>query len=182
MKVILLNHIEKVGKKGEIVSVKRGFARNYLVPRNLAMYATPQNMKNLSSLQAKAAEEEEKIIAEFKKLDDKIRALHLVFLRKVDENEHMFGSVSETDIVHELSQKGIDIHKSAVVLDKHIKTLGESAVQIRLHKDVVSELRVLVEKEHKEEVIEEAIAPVMEEDILESTPEEEIADIIDDDV
>ncbi|MDI9525232.1 MAG: 50S ribosomal protein L9, partial [Candidatus Cloacimonadota bacterium] len=103
MKVILLNHIEKLGKKGEVVSVKRGFARNYLIPRKLAIYATPQNMKHLSAIQNQAAEEEEKLIEELKKLDAKIRTLSLVFVRKVDEHDSMFGSVSEIDIVNELA-------------------------------------------------------------------------------
>lgn len=161
MKVILLNNIEKVGKKGEVVSVKRGFARNYLIPREMAIYATPQNMKHIGSIQAKAAEEEERILAELKKLDEKIRGLHLVFVRKVDENDHMFGSVSEMDIVQQLTDQGVNVHRSMVVLDKHIKTLGESQVQIRLHREVVSEVSVLVEKEQKE-VPAEQVQPVEE--------------------
>lgn len=150
MKVILLNHIDKIGRKGEVVTVKNGFARNYLLPRNLAIYATPQNMKRLGTIQNQAAEEEEKLIAELKKLDEKIRNLSVVYIRKVDEHDSMFGSVSETDIVNELAAKDIPVHKSMVLLDKHIKSLGESTVQIRLHKDVLSELKVLVEREAKE--------------------------------
>lgn len=150
MKVILLNHIDKIGRKGEVVTVKNGFARNYLLPRNLAIYATPQNMKRLGTIQNQAAEEEEKLIAELKKLDEKIRNLSVVYIRKVDEHDSMFGSVSETDIVNELAAKDIPVHKSMVLLDKHIKSLGESIVQIRLHKDVLSELKVMVEREAKE--------------------------------
>lgn len=179
MKVILMSHIEKLGNKGEVVTVKRGFARNYLIPRNMAIYATPQNMKHLSSIQNKVAEEEEKLIAELKKLDAKIRNQRLVFVRKVDENESMFGSVSEIDIVQELSACDITIQKAMVMLEKHIKILGESVVQIRLHKDIVSELVVLVEKEAKEaspEVPEAApvvpeAAPVVPEEPVQPEPE-----------
>ena len=110
MKVILLNHIDKVGRKGEIVTVKRGYARNYLIPRELALYATPQNMKQLGSIQAKAEEEEQKLLAELKKLDGKIRSISLAFVRKVDENDHMFGSVSETEIENGLQAQGVNIH------------------------------------------------------------------------
>lgn len=164
MKVILLNHIEKLGKKGEVVSVKRGFARNYLIPRKLAIYATPQNMKHLSAIQNQAAEEEEKLIEELKKLDAKIRTLSLVFVRKVDEHDSMFGSVSEIDIVNELAAQDVNVHKSAVLMEKNIKSLGETVVQIRLHKDIVSELKVLVEKEAKDEAVEEQVAaPAVEE-------------------
>lgn len=169
MKVILLNHIEKLGKKGEVVSVKRGFARNYLIPRKLAIYATPQNMKHLSAIQNQAAEEEEKLIEELKKLDAKIRTLSLVFVRKVDEHDSMFGSVSEIDIVNELAAQDVNIHKSAVLMEKNIKSLGETVVQIRLHKDIVSELKVLVEKEVRDEAVEEQVAaPAVDE----STPVE----------
>lgn len=170
MKVILLNHIEKLGKKGEVVSVKRGYARNYLIPRDLAMYATPQNMKHLSAIQNQAAEEEEKLVAELKKLDARIRTLSLVFVRKVDEHDSMFGSVSETDIVHQLAAQDVNVHKSAVLMDKHIKSLGETVVQIRLHKDIVSELKVLVEKEAKEEAGEEQV--VAPEAVEETSPVE----------
>jgi large subunit ribosomal protein L9 len=165
MKVILLNHIEKLGKKGEVVSVNRGFARNYLIPRKLAIYATPQNMKHLSAIQNQAAEEEEKLIEELKKLDAKIRTLSLVFVRKVDEHDSMFGSVSEIDIVNELAAQDVNIHKSAVLMEKNIKSLGETVVQIRLHKDIVSELKVLVEKEARDEAVEEQVAAPVEPEI-----------------
>ena len=172
MKVILLNNLDKVGKKGEVVSVKRGFARNYLIPRELALYATPDNMKQLSSIQANAAEEEAKVLAELKKLDGKIRGISLAFARKVDENEHMFGSVSENDISLALADQGVNVHKSMVIMDKHIKTLGETLVQIRLHKDIVSELKIVVEKENKDvPVVEEPVKAAVVEPVIE---EEEI--------
>lgn len=180
MKVILLNHIEKLGSKGEVVSVKRGFARNYLVPRNLALYASPQNMKQLGGIQAKAAAEEEKILAELKVLDGKIRALNLVFVRKVDENDHMFGSVSETDIISKLHEHGLELHKAALVMDKHIKALGESHVPVRLHKEIISDLQITVEKEAKEQP---AVAEpeLVEPELNLAGPEPETDEILDED-
>jgi large subunit ribosomal protein L9 len=169
MKVILLSNIEKVGKQGEIVSVKRGFARNYLVPRDLAIYATPQNMKKLGAIQSQAAEEEQKRLAELNQLAARISALNLVFVRKVDDNEHMFGSVSETDIVHQLAERGIDIHKTAVLLDKHIKELGEIVVPVRLHKDIVADLKLTVEKEIREDAP-KAEEPMKDEETAELEP------------
>lgn len=149
MKVILLDHIEKLGNKGELVNVKRGYARNFLIPRKLAIYATPTNMKKLSTIQAKLAQEEEIRMNELKKLAEKLRSASLVFVRKVDENEHMFGSVSETDLTTELKNQGFDIHKSLIQMDKHIKELGESSVQVRLHKDITVELKITVTKEEE---------------------------------
>ncbi len=174
MKVILLSNIEKVGRKGDVVNVKRGFARNYLIPRDLAIYATPANMARLSSIQSKAAEEESQRIAEFQKTAEKIGALKLVFTRKVDEHDHMFGSVSETDITTALAEQGISVHKSVVSMEKHIKELGESTIQLRLHKDVNAYLKVLVEKEGGSEPVVEAPvmdAPVQEE-VIEAAAEE----------
>jgi len=145
----MLENIEKVGIKGDVVNVKRGFARNYLVPKQYAIYATPANLAKLTVIKENLAQQEQKRFEELKVLAEKLNSASLVFVRKVDENEHMFGSVSEIDIVHELHAKGIDIHKSLVILDKHIKELGEHHVSIKLHKDLVASLKLQVEKEQE---------------------------------
>ncbi len=147
MKVILIENIEKVGSKGEVINVKRGFARNYLVPRNFAIYATPQNMKKLEVLKKQFADDESKRLEHFKQIADKISALHLEFIRKVDEHDSMYGSVSEMDILHELKEKNIDIPKTAVIMEKHLKQLGDFEVHIKLHKEVNVMLKVTVQKE-----------------------------------
>jgi large subunit ribosomal protein L9 len=147
MKVILTENIEKVGVKGDVINVKRGFARNYLVPRNFAIYATPQNIKNLSGIKQRFVEEENKRFEQLKQLAEKISAVKLTYVRKVDEQENMYGSVSEMDIIHELKEKNIDIPKTAVLMDKHIKQLGEFEVAIRLHKDINLMVHGIVEKE-----------------------------------
>jgi len=167
MKVILLNNIEKLGLKGEVVNVKRGFARNYLIPREMAMYATPLNLKRVGDIRAKAVEEEEKRLTELKKLAEKINSINLVFVRKVDENDHMFGSVSEADIVTAIAEQGLEIHKSTVQLEKHIKELGHSQVQIKLHKDVIAVVKIDVQKEAPPEAAVEEEAPQTE-------PEQEV--------
>ncbi|MCB5259551.1 MAG: 50S ribosomal protein L9 [Candidatus Cloacimonetes bacterium] len=147
MKVILLENIEKLGKQGEVVNVKRGYARNYLVSRNYALYATPYNMKRLGSIQEEIQATEEKKITELKKLAEKIASIKLSFVRKVDEQGSLFGSVSENDIVHALQQEGLEIHRSAVQMEHHTKELGEHSIQVRLHKDVVADLNFVVEAE-----------------------------------
>jgi large subunit ribosomal protein L9 len=147
MKVILTENIEKVGVKGDVINVKRGFARNYLVPRNFAIYATPQNMKNLAGIKQKYADEESKRLEQLKLIGEKITGLKLVYVRKVDEHENLYGSVSEMDILHELKEKNIDIPKAAVLMDKHIKQLGDFEVTIRLHKDINVTVHGTVEKE-----------------------------------
>jgi len=147
MKVILLENIEKLGNQGEVVNVKRGYARNYLVPRDFALYATPYNMKRLGSIQEELKAIEEKNILELKNLAEKIASVKLTFNRKVDEQGNMFGSVSENDIVHALKAEGVDIHRSTVQMEHHIKELGDHSISIRLHKEVVTNLAFVVQAE-----------------------------------
>jgi large subunit ribosomal protein L9 len=113
MKVILLEHIENLGKKGEVVNVKRGYARNYLIPREYAIYGTPANMKRLGSIQDELKLAEEKKLAELKNLAEKIASIKLTFVRKVDEQGSMFGSVSENDIVSALKEQGVEYNAPA---------------------------------------------------------------------
>ncbi|MFO7660554.1 MAG: 50S ribosomal protein L9 [Candidatus Cloacimonadaceae bacterium] len=150
MKVILIENIEKVGAKGDVVNVKRGFARNYLVPRDLAIYATPQNLKRLEGMKKQFADEESKRIEQFKQVAASMAGLKLEFVRKVDEHDSMYGSVSETDILHELKEKNIDIPKAAILMEKHIKQLGDFEIPVRLHKEVNLNLLIKVSKEQTE--------------------------------
>jgi large subunit ribosomal protein L9 len=147
MKVILLENIDKLGIKGEIVNVKRGYARNYLVPRDYALYATPYNMKRLGSIQEELKVAEEKKIIELKILAEKIASIKLTFNRKVDDQGTMFGSVSENDLVHALKLEGVEVHRSTMQMEHHIKELGEHSVHVRLHKDVVANLSFVVQAE-----------------------------------
>lgn len=145
----MLENIDKVGVKGDVVVVKHGFARNYLIPRKYAIYATPANLGKLGTIKQTLAAEEEKRMLALKLLAEKLSSVSLTFVRKVDENEHMFGSVSENDIAVELKHQGFDVHKAMVLLDKHIKELGEQKIQIRLHKDIAVEITIKVEKEEE---------------------------------
>ncbi|HRX77045.1 MAG: 50S ribosomal protein L9 [Candidatus Cloacimonetes bacterium] len=140
MKVILLEHIENLGKKGEVVNVKRGYARNYLIPREYAIYGTPANMKRLGSIQDELKLAEEKKLAELKNLAEKIASIKLTFVRKVDEQGSMFGSVSENDIVSALKEQGVEIQRSSVQMEHHVKELGEHKLQLRLHKEIQVDL------------------------------------------
>jgi len=144
MKVIMLENIEKMGNKGEVVNVKRGYARNYLIPRAYAIYATPANMKKLGTIQEELKAAEEKKIGELKNLAEKIASIKLSFVRKVDEHGSMFGSVSENDIVTALQEQGVEIHRSNVRMEHHIKELGEHSLPIRLHKEVSADLNFVV--------------------------------------
>lgn len=177
MKIIMLENIEKLGSKGEVVNVKRGYARNYLVPRAMALYATPQNMKRLSAIQADFAADEEKKLQELKNLAEKIASVKLTFVRKADEQGSMFGSVSDNDIVVALKGQDIDILRSNVQMEQHIKELGQHTLQIRLHKDVVAYLSFVVEAEAKAETEVKAETEAKPETVV--LPEQEVEAIAD---
>ena len=154
-----MQHIEKLGAKGDLVNVKRGYARNYLIPRKYAIYATPKNMKRLDEIRSKASEEEALRLEELKNLASKINGISLSFIRKTDEQDNLYGSVSETDIMNELNSQGIQVHKSTIQLEKHIKELGSFSVVLKLHKEVEALLKVEVIKEASTQAVEASEEP-----------------------
>ncbi len=147
MELILRDDVDKVGRRGDIVKVKDGYARNFLLPRGLGMPVTPANKamieKEKKAHEARLAKEK----VEFESLAARIGGLRFVAPRKVGENEVLYGSVTGGDIADFLKAKGIEIDKRKVLLDEAIKHLGEHEVKIKLHPEVQASLRLLVTKE-----------------------------------
>jgi large subunit ribosomal protein L9 len=147
MELILRDDVEKLGRRGEIVKVKDGFARNFLLPRGLGMPVTAANKamidKERKAHEARLAKEK----AEFESLAARIGGLRFVAPRKVGENDVLYGSVTAGDIAEFLKSKGIEIDKRKVQLDEPIKHLGEHEVKIKLHPEVLASVRLLVTKE-----------------------------------
>jgi len=146
MKVILLEDIDRLGKMGEIVAVKEGYARNFLIPKNKAKPATPGNLKMLQALNKKKAAEEAKILEAAKAVADKISRLSLTIGAQAGEEEKLFGSVSNEMIAEALAEEGINIDKREIVLDEPIKKLGVYQVTVKVHPEVKANLRVWVIK------------------------------------
>ncbi len=147
MEVILRDHVDHVGRRGEIVKVADGYARNYLLPRKLALPATEANRKRVERERkiAEAHEAEERAAAEA--IAVRLTALELSIARKVGENEQLYGSVTNADIGDLLKQKGFEIDRRKILLPDPLKTLGETMVPVKLHRDVTAQLRVQVVKE-----------------------------------
>ena len=147
MELILREDVEKLGRRGDVVKVAQGYARNYLLPRRLAMPITPANKamieKERKAHEARMAKEK----AECESLAARIGTLRFVAPRKVGESEVLYGSVTAADVAEFLGTKGIEIDKRKVLLDEPIKHLGEHEVKIRLHSEVHAGLRLLVTKE-----------------------------------
>jgi large subunit ribosomal protein L9 len=147
MELILRDDVEKLGRRGDIVKVKDGYARNYLLPNGLGMPVTAANRamveKEKKAHLARLAKEK----AEWEAVAARIEGLRFVAPRKVGENEVLYGSVTAGDIAQFLEGKGIEIDKRRVLLDEPIKTLGEHEVKVRLHPEVQATVRLLVTKE-----------------------------------
>jgi large subunit ribosomal protein L9 len=151
MEVILREHVDNLGRRGEIVKVADGYARNYLLPRKLALLATDGNKKVIERERAKfdAKEAEEKKVAEA--VADRINNVEIEISRKVGETEALYGSVTTADIAEALHAKGLEVDKRKVVLHEPIKKLGEFDVPIKLHRDVATHVKVRVVAEGQPE-------------------------------
>ncbi len=147
MKVILIKDKNNLGLAGDVVKVAPGYARNYLIPKEFVIPASKGNLQRITKIKEKAEQERIILKNENKILAEKIEDIELVFQREADENGHLYGSVAENDIVKELSNQGISVHRSNVKMEKHIKELGESKIKIDLTNDVIAHVKVKVEKE-----------------------------------
>ena len=144
MELILKETIDSLGREGELVTVKPGFGRNYLLPQGKAVLATPANLelleKNKAAIQARIEEERSKA----EKLSKKLAAITLDFSQLAGDDDKLFGSVTATDICERLAEKGIDVEKKNVLLAEPIKTLGETNVTVRVGFDLSTEITVNV--------------------------------------
>lgn len=158
MEVILREHVDNLGRRGEIVKVADGYARNYLLPRKLALLATDGNKQRIEKERAKfdAVEQEEKKVAEA--LAARMAGIELAIARKVGETEALYGSVTTSDIAEALSQKGIELDRRKIVLQEPIKKLGAFDIPVRLQRDVTATLKLKVVAEG----VPEAAAPKTE--------------------
>jgi large subunit ribosomal protein L9 len=144
MEVILREHVENLGQRGDVVKVADGYARNFLLPRKLALLATPANMKVVGRQRkiVDAREAEERSDAESLAL--RMAQLEIVLARRVGEHETLYGSVTAADITDDLATKGFEVDKRKIQLDEPLKQLGEFSVPLKLYRDVVAHLRVRV--------------------------------------
>ena len=147
MELILREDVEKLGRRGDVVKVADGYARNFLLPRGLGMEVTAANKamieKEKKALAARLAKER----AEWEAVAQRIAGLRFVAPRKVGENDVLYGSVTSSDIAEFLKAKGIEVDKRKVQLEEPIKHLGEHEVKVKLHPEVLATVKLLVTKE-----------------------------------
>ena len=149
MEVILREHVDNLGRRGELVKVADGYARNYLLPRKLALLATDGNKKVIEREKEKfdVKEAEEQKVAQA--VADRLANVEVEIARRVGETDALFGSVTNGDIAEVLAGKGFDIDRRKVQLHEPIKKLGEFTVPVKLHRDVTISLKVKVVAEGK---------------------------------
>ena len=147
MEVILREHVDNLGRRGEVVKVAAGYARNYLLPRKLALLATDGNKKQIERERAKfeVKEAEERKVMEA--VRDRLANVDVTISRKVGETEALYGSVTSADIADALAAKGFEIDRRKVQLPESIKKLGDFEVPVKLHRDVVAVVKVKVAAE-----------------------------------
>ena len=150
MKVILAKDIKKLGEAGKVVKVANGYARNYLIPLNLAIPATSRNISKIEIIKKQAEAEKIAMQGEYQALAQKLEKIKLTFIRKADESDHLFGSVSESDIVKALAEMEIEIHSSNVNIEKHLKEIGTFDIEIEFSTEIKADIKVKIEKELQE--------------------------------
>jgi large subunit ribosomal protein L9 len=144
MKIILLQSVRGLGNPGEIVNVKSGYARNYLIPNALAIYATSGNIAQAEYQIEKSKENELKRITELEEVCKKLNKITLKFELQTSEEDKLFGSVTLQMIVDQLLENGFNIEKKDIAISEPIKTIGSHYIDIFLHKDVVAQIKVKV--------------------------------------
>jgi len=144
MEVILREHVDNLGRRGDVVKVAAGYARNYLLPRKLALAVTSNNTRQIEREKKIAEVHEAEERSQADAIAQRIAQLEIEIARRVGENNTLYGSVTSADIAHALQAKGFEVDKRKIQLSDPLKALGESTVPIKIHRDVTAQLRVKV--------------------------------------
>jgi large subunit ribosomal protein L9 len=144
IEVILREHVEHLGRRGDVVKVASGYARNYLLPRKMALAVTEENKRQIARERTRAEAKDVEELQVAQALGDKIAALDLTLARRVGENELLFGSVTSSDLADALAARDVVVDRRKIQLGEAIKTAGEHTVPIRVHRDVTAELKVRI--------------------------------------
>jgi large subunit ribosomal protein L9 len=144
MKILLCEDVEKLGWYGDIVNVREGYARNYLLPQRLAIMPTEAKIKAMADEKAKRSEHRNVVVENMKKAAEAVNGAEAVIAAKANEQGHLFGSVSEKEIAANLRQQGFEVADKFVHLDEHIKEVGEHTIKLKFAADVVATVKVVV--------------------------------------
>jgi large subunit ribosomal protein L9 len=144
IEVILKEHVEHLGRRGEIVKVASGYARNFLFPRKLALAVTDENKRQIERERAKAEAREAEEVTAARSMAAALEALEVAIARRVGENDTLFGSVTTGDIADALAARDVVVDRRKIQLTDPLKSLGEHTVPVKLHRDVTAQLKVRI--------------------------------------
>tara|TARA_B100000686_G_C16500407_1_gene816739 strand:- start:405 stop:857 length:453 start_codon:yes stop_codon:yes gene_type:complete len=144
MEVILTANIKKLGKVGDIVNVKSGYARNFLFINNKAIRKTSENLKNLENQKKEIEEKELKIRADAEEIIEKIKNIKLEFTKEADENGQLYGSVKTREILEALKEKSINLEPDSIIIKDQIKMVGEFTIEINPYHDLSENLKIII--------------------------------------
>jgi large subunit ribosomal protein L9 len=144
MEVILREHVDTLGRRGDVVKVAAGYARNYLLPKKLALPVTEASKRQIEREREKAEARDAEERAGAEALAQRVSAIDISIARRVGENNTMYGSVTSADIAEALKAKGFEVEKRKITLPDAIKSLGEHTVAVKVHRDVTAEVKVKV--------------------------------------
>ncbi len=175
MKIILRADVENLGTVGDVVSVKAGYGRNYLLPQGLAMVASPGNLKAFELERKKLEAKMASMRSDAQSILDKLEKLDIIIKMRVGENDKLYGSVTTTLIQETLVELGVDVDRRRILLDAPIRTLGEHEVRVRLFAGVIANIIVKVQSEQRV-YAEDDVAPAQAAEATEAeAPAEEAA-------
>ena len=146
MKVILKTTIKKLGKIGDIVTVKPGYARNYLFPNDMALRENKKNIDYYEKIKDEIKKSEEKKLNDAKILIDKIKKLKITFDKEADEKDQLYGSISKKEIIDYLSDKNLKIKSDDLLIKNQIKSIGEHTIEINPYEDITESISITVNK------------------------------------
>ncbi|MGD9075764.1 MAG: 50S ribosomal protein L9 [Desulfobacteraceae bacterium] len=144
MKIILTQEMHDLGLEGDVVEVANGYARNYLIPKGIALKANEQNIKLMETKRKKIEVKRFEAKEEAEKIKERMAEVEITISQKVGEEDKLYGSVTSMDIASQLEKQGITIDRRKIVLDKPIKTLGEYEIPVKLYPEVTGSIRVVV--------------------------------------
>lgn len=173
MDVLLCEDVDNLGNRGEVVRVRAGYGRNYLLPQGLAIAASAGNKRMIEEQQRLLSKREQRERVSAETESEKLQGIELRFDRRVGEHGILYGSVTALDVAEALKERGVRVERRKIGLREHIKEVGEYDVTIKLHRDVSPTIKVVVRKEGEEETKPVETAPAEESSASESAPAEE---------
>ncbi len=146
MKVILTTTIKKLGKIGDTVTVKPGFARNFLFPNNMALRENKKNIQHYEKIKDEMRIKEESKLNDAKKLIEGIKKIKITFSKEADEKDQLYGSITKKEIIENLSENNLKVKSDDIIIRNQIKTIGEHKIEINPYENIIEEFSVIVNK------------------------------------